>query len=80
LSVTALIDRKLDVVATSQEDRDQQFADHHGLSKLIELHNKFRMGKVPKRLYKAIGAPRNKAAHEGCDVKRSRSAHSYQSG
>jgi hypothetical protein len=65
LSVTALIDRKFDLAGTSQEDREQQFADHHGLSKLIELHNKFRTGKVPKRLYEDVGAPRNKSAHDG---------------
>jgi hypothetical protein len=68
LSVTALIDRKFDLAGTSQSDRDQEFKDHHGLSKLIELHNKFRTGKVPKRLYEDVGAPRNKAAHDGATL------------
>jgi hypothetical protein len=65
LSVTALIDRKFDLAGTSEEDREEQFADHHGLARLIELHNRFRTGKLPKRLYQEVGDPRNKAAHTG---------------
>lgn len=65
LSVTALSDRKFDLAGTNQADRDDQFSKHHGLAKLIELHNGFRAGKLPKRLYQEVGAPRNKAAHVG---------------
>ncbi len=65
LSVTALIDRKFDLAGTSKPDREEQFAQHHGLAKLIELHNSFKTGKLPKRLYQEVGAPRNKAAHAG---------------
>jgi hypothetical protein len=65
LSVTALIDRKFDLAGTSQKYREDQFSEHHGLAKLIELHNGFKTGKLPKRLYQEVGAPRNKAAHVG---------------
>jgi hypothetical protein len=65
LSVTALIDRKFDLAGTSQADRKKQFSKHNGLAKLIELHNSFRTGKLPKRLYQEVGAPRNNAAHVG---------------
>lgn len=65
LSVTALIDRKFDLAGTSQADREDQFSKHHGLAKLIELHNSFKTGKLPRRLYQEVGAPRNKAAHVG---------------
>jgi hypothetical protein len=65
LSVTALIDRKFEIAGTSQKDREDQFSEHHGLAKLIELHNGFKAGKLPKRLYQEVGAPRNKAAHVG---------------
>lgn len=65
LSVTSLVDRKFDLAGTSQSDREEKFAQHHGLAKLIELHNSFKTGKLPKRLYQEVGAPRNKAAHVG---------------
>ena len=65
LSVTALIDRLFDLSGTRQEERARQFAKYHGLAKLIELHNRFKAGKLPKRLYQEVGAPRNKAAHVG---------------
>jgi hypothetical protein len=65
LSVTALIDRKFDLAGTSQVDREDQFSNHHGLAKLVELHNSFKSGKLPKRLFQEVGAPRNKAAHAG---------------
>ena len=65
LSVTALIDRKFDLERTSQADREEQFSKHHGIAKLIELHNSFKTGKLPKRLYQEVGAPRNKATHAG---------------
>lgn len=65
LSVTALIDRKFDLAGTRQADREDQFSKHHGLAKLIELHNGFKAGKLPRRLYQEVGAPRNKAAHIG---------------
>jgi hypothetical protein len=65
LSVTALIDRKFDLAGTSQTDRKDQFSKNHGLSNLIALHNSFRTGKLPKRLYQEVGAPRNNAAHVG---------------
>jgi hypothetical protein len=65
LSVTALIDRQFDLAGIGQTNRKEQFSKHHGLAKLIELHNSFRTGKLPKRLYQEVGAPRNNAAHVG---------------
>jgi hypothetical protein len=65
LSVTALIDRKFDLTGTGRADRDDKFSKHHGLARLIELHNSFRTGRLPKRLYQEVGAPRNRAAHAG---------------
>jgi hypothetical protein len=65
LSVTALIDRKFDVDGTSQADRDQQFRDHHGLSKLIRLNNGVGASTLPRRLQQDVAEPRNKAAHQG---------------
>lgn len=71
LSVTALIDRKFDLAGTNQTDREEKFSKHHGLAKLIELHNSFRTGKLPKRLYQEVGAPRNNAAHVGASLSES---------
>jgi hypothetical protein len=65
LSVTALIDRKFDQAGTTQADREQQFSSHHGLANLIALHNSFRTGRLPRRLYDDVGAPRNECAHQG---------------
>ena len=65
LSVTALIDRKFDQVGTSQADRDQQFASHHGLSKLIQLNNHLGASTLPRRLQQDVAEPRNSAAHQG---------------
>jgi hypothetical protein len=63
LSVTALIDRKFDLLGTSSTDREQQFASHHGLSKLIQLNNSLRASTLPRRLQQDVAEPRNKAAH-----------------
>ncbi|WP_156943011.1 hypothetical protein [Mycobacterium genavense] len=71
LSVTALIDRKFDLAGTNQTDREEKFSKHHGLAKLIELHNSFRTGELPKRLYQEVGAPRNNAAHVGASLSES---------
>lgn len=65
LSLTSLIDRKFDLAGVTQAEREEQFSKHHGLAKLIELHNSFRTGKLPKRLYQDVGTPRNTAAHAG---------------
>ncbi|MEV0043943.1 hypothetical protein AB0H60_10720 [Nocardia rhamnosiphila] len=66
LAVTALIDRKFDEDGTSQAERKDQFAAHHGIFKLKQLHKKrSASGKLPRRLVEDVGAPRNKAAHKG---------------
>jgi hypothetical protein len=65
LSVTALIDRRFDLLGTSQADREQQFASHHGLSKLIQLNNNLGASTLPRRLQQDVAEPRNKAAHQG---------------
>lgn len=65
LSVTALIDRKFDQLGTSQTDREQQLADHHGLQRLIRLNNRLGASTLPSRLQQDVAEPRNSAAHQG---------------
>lgn len=66
LSLTALIDAKLIADGVSEKDRKKKFKDHHGISKLTQLHKKVgAAGTLPKDLVKEVGTTRNKAAHAG---------------
>jgi hypothetical protein len=66
LSLTALIDVKLIADGVSEKDRKKKFKDHHGISKLTQLHKKVgAAGSLPKDLVREVGTTRNRAAHAG---------------
>jgi hypothetical protein len=66
VSLTSLIDDKFDADGTPEADRKRQFASHHGISRLKQLHRAVgAAGTLPTRLVEDVGALRNKAAHRG---------------
>lgn len=69
LALTALIDKQFDADKLAPPERKKKFKAHHGISNLVLLHKKTKVpARLPKKLVEEVGAPRNRAAHQGATL------------